>query len=341
MKKVLGMGNALIDNLLLVENEDLLQEFSLPKGSMQLIDTARYCHIRQRTAQLAASRTTGGSACNTILAIARLGGSPGLIGKVGRDELGQTFAQACADSHVMPHLFHHETLPTGVASTFITPDGQRTFATYLGAAATLEAAELNPRWFEGYDIFYIEGYLVQNHALIETAVRHARQAGLTVCIDLASYNVVEAERDFFLQLLAQTDIVFANEQEAEALTGSNRVGENLEYLAKLCRIAVLKVGKEGVWVRCGETQLHCPAREVEQVVDTTAAGDYFSAGFLHAYTLGASPEECAALGSLLAGHIVEVVGTALPKATWQSIRNTLAAGLSVPSALSPGTTGKA
>ena len=341
MKKVLGMGNALIDNLLLVENEDLLQEFSLPKGSMQLIDTARYCHIRQRTAQLAASRTTGGSACNTILAIARLGGSPGLIGKVGRDELGQTFAQACADSHVMPHLFHHDTLPTGVASTFITPDGQRTFATYLGAAATLEAAELDPRWFEGYDIFYIEGYLVQNHALIEAAVRHARQAGLTVCIDLASYNVVEAERDFFLQLLTQTDIVFANEQEAEALTGSNRVSENLEYLAKLCRIAVLKVGKDGVWVRCGETQLHCPAREVEQVVDTTAAGDYFSAGFLHAYTLGASPEECAALGSLLAGHIVEVVGTALPEATWQSIRNTLAAGLSVPSALSPGTTGKA
>ena len=341
MKKVLGMGNALIDNLLLVENEDLLQEFSLPKGSMQLIDTARYCHIRQRTAQLAASRTTGGSACNTILAIAHLGGSPGLIGKVGRDELGQTFAQACADSHVMPHLFHHDTLPTGVASTFITPDGQRTFATYLGAAATLEAAELDPRWFEGYDIFYIEGYLVQNHALIEAAVRHARQAGLTVCIDLASYNVVEAERDFFLQLLTQTDIVFANEQEAEALTGSNRVGENLEYLAKLCRIAVLKVGKDGVWVRCGETQLHCPAREVEQVVDTTAAGDYFSAGFLHAYTLGASPEECAALGSLLAGHIVEVVGTALPEATWQSIRNTLAAGLSVPSALSPGTTGKA
>ena len=341
MKKVLGMGNALIDNLLLVENEDLLQEFSLPKGSMQLIDTARYCHIRRRTAQLAASRTTGGSACNTILAIAHLGGSPGLIGKVGRDELGETFAQACADSHVMPHLFHHDTLPTGVASTFITPDGQRTFATYLGAAATLKAAELNPQWFEGYDIFYIEGYLVQNHALIEEAVRHARQAGLTVCIDLASYNVVEAERDFFLQLLTQTDIVFANEQEAEALTGSNRVGENLEYLAKLCRIAVLKVGKDGVWVRCGETQLHCPAREVEQVVDTTAAGDYFSAGFLHAYTLGASPEECAALGSLLAGHIVEVVGTALPEATWQSIRNTLAAGLSVPSALSPGTTGKA
>ena len=341
MKKVLGMGNALIDNLLLVENEDLLQEFSLPKGSMQLIDTARYCHIRRRTAQLAASRTTGGSACNTILAIARLGGSPGLIGKVGRDELGQTFAQACADSQVMPHLFHHDTLPTGVASTFITPDGQRTFATYLGAAATLEAAELDPRWFEGYDIFYIEGYLVQNHALIEAAVRHARQAGLTVCIDLASYNVVEAERDFFLQLLTQTDIVFANEQEAEALTGSNRVSENLEYLAKLCRIAVLKVGKDGVWVRCGETQLHCPAREVEKVVDTTAAGDYFSAGFLHAYTLGASPEECAALGSLLAGHIVEVVGTALPEATWQSIRNTLAAGLSVPSALSPGTTGKA
>ena len=95
MKKVLGMGNALIDNLLLVENEDLLQEFSLPKGSMQLIDTERYCHIRQRTAQLAASRTTGGSACNTVLAVANLCGEAGLIGCIGKDRAGKFFAENC------------------------------------------------------------------------------------------------------------------------------------------------------------------------------------------------------------------------------------------------------
>ncbi len=323
MKKVLGMGNALIDHLLLVENEDLLQEFSLPKGSMQLIDSERYRLIRQRTAQLPAKYTTGGSACNTILAIAHLGGAPGLIGKVGHDDLGETFAQACADSHIRPHLLHHASLPTGVASTFISPDGQRTFATYLGAASTLEAAEVKAEWFEGYDIFYIEGYLVQNHALIETAVRLAHEAGLIVCIDLASYNVVEAERDFFRQLLADTDIVFANEQEAEALTGSKSVAENLHILAELCHIAVLKVGKEGVWVKWGNAKLHYPAREVEKVIDTTAAGDYFSAGFLHALSLGGNLEQCAALGSLLAGHIVEVVGTALPAATWQAIRGSL------------------
>lgn len=161
---------------------------------------------------------------------------------------------------------------------------------------------------------------MQNHDLIRRAVTTAHEAGLTVCIDMASYNIVQADRDFFGELLQMTDIVFANEQEAAAFTGADDALHNLEVLSRLCRIAVVKIGKKGVWVRSGNGMTHCPAREVPVVVDTTAAGDYFSAGFLHALSEGGSLQDCAGLGSLLAGHIIEVVGTALPPETWQQIK---------------------
>lgn len=135
-------------------------------------------------------------------------------------------------------------LPTGVASTLISPDGQRTFGTYLGAAANLRPEDVVPEWFDGYDYFYIEGYLVQNHALIRRAVELAHEAGLKVCIDLASYNIVQDDREFFAELLQQTDIVFANEQEAQAFTGIDNAQANVEALASLCEIAVVKIGKK-------------------------------------------------------------------------------------------------
>lgn len=320
MDKVLGIGNALVDILAQVENDVILGELDLPKGSMQLIDTERYLKVQERIAALRPQRTTGGSACNTVLAIAQMGGSPGLIGKVGRDEPADFFASYFRSHGIEARLLRDLTLPTGVASTFISPDGQRTFGTYLGAAAALSADELQAEWFDGYGYFYIEGYLVQNHALIRRAVELAQEAGLKVCIDLASYNIVQDDREFFGELLRQTDIVFANEQEACAFTGVDDPQRNVETLARMCELAVVKVGKRGVLVRRGHEQVHCPARDVPHVVDTTAAGDYFAAGFLYALSRGHGLLTCARLGSLLAGHIIEVVGTALPPETWQRIR---------------------
>ena len=248
MKRVLGMGNALIDVLVKAESDDLLHELQLPKGSMQLIGPARYRELQQRFASLSPRRTTGGSACNTLLALAHLGAVPGLIAKVGDDEAGRFFADSCCREGIHTHLLCQQGIPTGVASTVITPDGQRTFGTCLGAAATMQADELSSEWFGGYDYFYIEGYLVQNHDLMRRAVSLAREAGLKVCIDLASYNVVEAERGFFGEMLRHTDIVFANEQEAAALTGTDDPRHNLQALGDICSLAALKVGRQGVWV---------------------------------------------------------------------------------------------
>lgn len=319
MKKIIGIGNALIDALVQVENDLIISELGLQKGAMQLIDRSRYFDIQERFRSLHPQYTTGGSACNTILALANMGAEPALIGTLGQDDLAQTFASNCEAHGIHAHIIHHDTLPTGVASTIITPDGQRTFGTYLGAAACLEADKLQPQWFEGYDYFYIEGYLVQNHDLIRTAIRMAHDAGMQVCLDLASYNIVEDDRDFFREILPQVDIVFANEQEARAFTCVDDAQHNVEQLAKLCSIAVVKIGKEGVLVRRGDEQVKCPARDVPHVVDTTAAGDYFSAGFLFALAADESLMRCAQLGSLLAGHIIEVVGTALSPSTWEDI----------------------
>lgn len=322
MKQFLGIGNALVDVLVQTEDEQILGQMNLPKGSMQLIDDERFARMQRAFAPLQCKRTTGGSACNTILALSHMGSEVGLIGRIGLDEQGRFFEDEFVRQGVQLHLIHDPSLATGTASTIITPDGQRTFGTYLGAAVSLCPEDLQPEWFGDYGYFYVEGYLVQNHDLIRTAVHTAHEAGLKVCIDMASYNIVEEEREFFNELLRETDIVFANEQEARAFTGSDDPEENLRALSQLCGIAVVKVGKKGVWVQRGEEKVLCPAREVPHVVDTTAAGDYFSAGFLHALASGASLMQCAQLGSLLAGHIIEVVGTSLPTETWNSIRCT-------------------
>ena len=318
MKRILGIGNALVDVLTKVDNEQILSELHLPKGSMQLLSTEAYAEVTRRMQALPTKLTTGGSACNTLLALSHLDAPTGMIGKIGDDENGRFFATYFAQRGISTRLLH-DSRPTGVASTFITPDGQRTFGTYLGAAARLTADELQQAWFEGYDYFYIEGYLVQNHDLVLRAIELAHAAGCEVCLDLASYNIVEADLDFFRALMPSIDIVFANEQEAQALTGLEARAA-LDALAATCHIAVVKIGKHGVWACHGTEVAHCQARDVPVVVDTTAAGDYFAAGFMHALAAGEPLATCIARGSLLAGHIIEVVGTELPDATWQQLR---------------------
>ena len=318
MKRILGIGNALVDVLTKVDNEQILSELHLPKGSMQLLSTEAYAEVTRRMLALPTKLTTGGSACNTLLALSHLDAPTGMIGKIGDDENGRFFASYFAQRGISTRLLHDSRL-TGVASTFITPDGQRTFGTYLGAAARLTADELQQAWFEGYDYFYIEGYLVQNHDLVLRAIELAHAAGCEVCLDLASYNIVEADLDFFRALMPSIDIVFANEQEAQALTGLEARAA-LDALAATCHIAVVKIGKHGVWACHGTEVAHCPARDVPVVVDTTAAGDYFAAGFMHALAAGEPLATCIARGSLLAGHIIEVVGTELPDATWKQLR---------------------
>lgn len=319
MDKIIGMGNALVDVLVRIDDDSLLEKLHLPKGSMQLIQEDILSEIRKYTSGMKIHRSTGGSAGNTVCALAALGANPGFIGKVGQDETGAFFGDTLRQRGVNALLATCD-LPSGIASTFISTDGERTFGTYLGAAATLRAEDLSRKMFAGYNYLYIEGYLLQDHDLMQRAVQLAKEEGLQVCLDMASYNVVEAERDFFDQLIVKyVDIVFANESEALAYTGK-APHEALEEIASKCSIAVVKTGKEGSLVKKGTEVIQLLSCPVDNVLDTTGAGDFYAAGFMYGLTCGYSLEKCVQISTILATAVIQEVGTTLPAKKWDEIK---------------------
>lgn len=319
MDKIIGMGNALVDVLVKIDDDSLLGKLHLPKGSMQLIQEDTLSEIRKYTSGMKIHRSTGGSAGNTVCALAALGANPGFIGKIGQDETGAFFGDTLRQRGVNALLATCD-LPSGIASTFISTDGERTFGTYLGAAATLRAEDLSRKMFAGYNYLYIEGYLLQDHDLMLRAVQLAKEEGLQVCLDMASYNVVEAERDFFDQLIVKyVDIVFANESEALAYTGK-APHEALEEIASKCSIAVVKTGKEGSLVKKGTEVIQLLSCPVDNVLDTTGAGDFYAAGFMYGLTCGYSLEKCVQISTILATAVIQEVGTTLPAKKWDEIK---------------------
>ena len=319
MDKIIGMGNALVDVLVRIDDDSLLEKLHLPKGSMQLIQEDILSEIRKYTSGMKIHRSTGGSAGNTVCALAALGANPGFIGKVGQDETGAFFGDTLRQRGVNALLATCD-LPSGIASTFISTDGERTFGTYLGAAATLRAEDLSRKMFAGYNYLYIEGYLLQDHGLMLRAVQLAKEEGLQVCLDMASYNVVEAERDFFDQLIVKyVDIVFANESEALAYTGK-APHEALEEIASKCSIAVVKTGKEGSLVKKGTEVIQLLSCPIDNVLDTTGAGDFYAAGFMYGLTCGYSLEKCVQISTILATAVIQEVGTTLPAKKWDEIK---------------------
>ncbi len=314
------MGNALVDVLATLNDDRILDEMGLPKGSMQLIDDAMLQQINNFFGQMQTHLATGGSAGNTILGLACLGAGTGFIGKVGKDTYGDFFRDNLEKNGIEDKLLTSN-LPSGVASTFISPEGERTFGTYLGAAASLKAEDLTPDMFRGYSYLYIEGYLVQDHEMILRAIKLAKEAGLQIALDLASYNIVEGDKEFFTLLVEKyVDILFANEEEARVFTGCTQPEEALERLGKLCRIAVVKVGSEGAYVCRGSETVKTQAIRVSRVVDTTGAGDYFAAGFMYGLTRGYTLKQCARIGALLAGNVIQVIGTTVSAGQWNEIK---------------------
>lgn len=317
MTKVLGMGNALVDVLAIIDNDNILQRLDLPKGSMQLIDETQFKVISGEINKLNPSIVSGGSASNTIAGLARLGVGTGFIGRIGKDFFGQHYKADIEKYGVNSHLTEVDET-SGVASTFISKDGERTFGTYLGAAALLKGEELNKEDFAGYDYFYIEGYLVQSYDLIRRAIVLAKEAGAKVILDLASYNVVEASRDFLLEIIPQyVDIVFANEEEAKSLLDMDPE-DAVSELAKQIDIAIVKTGAKGSWIQQGNEKIFVPALKVN-CVDTTGAGDLYAAGFLYGLINNCPLKACAEIGTMLAGCVIQNIGPKIKDEKWDGL----------------------
>jgi sugar/nucleoside kinase (ribokinase family) len=247
-----------------------------------------------------------------------LGSDTGFIGSIGRDDTGDFFENDMKKAGVNTLLIRRNSV-TGTAVALITSDTERTFATHLGAAVELTAEDLNPMLFEGYDILYLEGYLISDFHFVETACKRARENKMLIALDLASYNIVEAYLDSYRKIVEEyVDILFANEQEAKEFTGLEPE-KALNVLSDMSEFVVLKVGAEGSWVKSRGELIKITAFPVN-CVDTTGAGDLYAAGFLYGMAIDLSLEKCGIIGSLLAGKVIEIVGARMEKEKFLEIR---------------------
>jgi sugar/nucleoside kinase (ribokinase family) len=319
MKKVLGMGNALVDILMQLKDESVLQEFLLPKGSMQLVDSAMANKVEMATLHFERSQASGGSAANTIHGLANLGIKTGYLGKIGRDHWGEFFKLDMQRKNIDTQLLLSQN-ESGRAIALISPDSERTFATFLGAAVELSAEDLPLDLFTGYAYFHVEGYLVQNRKLIEEALKRAKDNGLIVSLDLASFNVVEDNRDFLHEMTGKyVDILFANEEEAKAYTREMDDEKALDHMAQKCEIAILKKGAKGSLIRHLDKTIQVGVVQAKSI-DTTGAGDLYAAGFLYGLLHTLPLQKCGEIGALLAAKVIEVVGPKMDESKWEIIR---------------------
>ena len=322
-KKILGIGSALVDILTQIPDEHILQELNLPKGSMTYVDAQTSVEIGKKLAYLGSQMASGGSAANTMSGLAQLGIEAGFLSKIGKDGIGRFFEKQMTESHVKPLMLTSDT-PSGRVQALVTPDGERTFATCLGAAAELCASDIKPELFDGWDIFYVEGYLVANPDMLKKAISTAKAKGLKIAIDLASYNVVEESHVFLLDLVENyVDIVFANEKEAFALTGMEPEAA-LHYIAERCDIAVVKVGAKGAFVQHGDQVVTIGPMKAN-VIDTTGAGDMWAAGFLAGLVKNEPLQKCGMMGAIVAANIIEVMGAKMDAERWEKIHATITA----------------
>ena len=322
MKKILGIGSALVDILSQIPNEQVLKELNLPKGSMTYVDAKTSVEIGNKLAYLGNQMASGGSAANTMSGLAQLGVEAGFLSKIGEDEIGRFFEKQMTESHVKPLMLKSET-PSGRVQALVTADGERTFATCLGAAAEMCADDIKPELFQGWDIFYVEGYLVANPTMLKKAIETAKAQGMTIAIDLASYNVVEESHDFLLDLVNNyVDIVFANEKEAFAFTGMEPKAA-VNYIAERCDIAVVKVGAKGAFIQRGNEVVTVPSMKAN-VIDTTGAGDMWAAGFLAGFVKGENLQKCGMMGAVVAKNIIEVVGAKMDEVRWEKVHAEIA-----------------
>jgi sugar/nucleoside kinase (ribokinase family) len=317
---VLAIGNAIVDIIAAVDDEFLIRE-GLDKGSMRLIDAEEATRLYEHMGP--AREMSGGSAGNTAAGVAALGGRSGFIGQVAEDQLGEIYRHDIRSVGVefdTPAI--DVGVPTARSMVLVTPDGQRTMNTFLGAAQHLPADAIDPKQIEDAAILYLEGYLwdpeVPRRAMTQ-AIEIARAAGRKVAFTLSDSFCVDRHRDGFLQLIdgGFVDILFANEDEVVALTGASGLGGALGLSAKVPVLVVTRSEKGALAIADGE-RVDVPAEPVERVVDTTGAGDLFAAGFLAAHARGAGLEQALVTGAVAAAEIISHYG-ARPEADLKAL----------------------
>lgn len=319
---IVGVGSALVD-ILARESEGFVAEHGGQKGGMVPVDNEA---IELMLSQLSDAPTVvpGGSACNTIVGIGKLGGNGRFVGKRGKDRFGDLIETDLRKSCVEPMLFESD-LPTGKVLSIITADKQRSMFTYLGASSEALPGEITEACFEGAAIVHIEGYLTFSEDLMLAVLNAGKDAGATISLDLASFTIVEESRDFLELIVGDfVDILIANEDEALAFTGKSEETAAIEALSGMADYAVLKVGKQGSYASHAGRILKIEAAGTGSIADTTGAGDLWASGFLYGLVNGYPLDKCGELGSACGYEVCRVVGADIPEEGWKRIRALLA-----------------
>jgi sugar/nucleoside kinase (ribokinase family) len=308
---VLTIGNAIVD--ILARCDDAFLEGSgIIKGAMNLIDAERAELLYSKMGP--AVEASGGSAGNTAAGVASLGGRAAFFGKVAEDQLGRIFQHDIRSQGV-----HYETRPEGQhpptarSMIFVTPDGERSMNTYLGACVELGPEHVEEEVVAGAKVTYFEGYLwdpPRAKEAIREAARIAHQHGREVSMTLSDPFCVDRYRDEFLDLMrtGTVDIVFANKQELLSLYQTEDFDGALDNIVGDCKLAAITLSEEGAVLVRGKERIKIDALPIRELVDTTGAGDLFAAGFLFGYTNGHALESCGKLGCLAAAAVIQQLG---------------------------------
>ncbi|MEQ1497681.1 MAG: adenosine kinase [Novosphingobium sp.] len=300
----------------------LIERLGLVRGGMTLVDTDRAQELYD--AMGPAREISGGSAANTLAGLAALGSSCAFIGQVAQDQMGEVFAhdiRAGGISFETPARAGDP--PTARCLIFVTPDGQRTMNTYLGASQFLPPAALDEAAIAAAQVLYLEGYLwdpEEPRSAMRRAIAAARNAGRKVAFTLSDAFVIARHGDDFRSLIeaGEIDILFANHIELAALTGQDDFHAGIDALKSKVPMLVVTRSEHGAVAACGGELFEVRAEPVEQVIDTTGAGDLFAAGFLHGHVQGRPPAECLEIGAICAAEIISHYG-ARPEANLKDL----------------------
>ena len=315
---IVGIGNALVD-ILTHEDDAFVERTGFGKGGMNYV-SSDFVDTMISLASGTPVVVPGGSACNTILGVGKLGGKARFIGKCAQDAMGDLFSKDLQSSHVDPFLMT-STSPTGRVLSIVTPDAQRSMFTYLGAASELMPGEIAGCSFLDAAVVHIEGYLLFNNDLIIKALSRAKEDGAMVSLDLASYTVVESSKALLKTLVAEyVDILMANEDEAAAFTGHIDERKAIEALAEKTRIAVLKIGDRGSYIAYDGEIIKIDPMGKGPAMDTTGAGDLWASGFLFGLTRGYTVEMCGRLASACGYEVCQALGAAISDEGWARIK---------------------